>query len=434
MNRKKVCSFLYLIVLILILTGCTRKEINRQVAESIGTLGMYEDDEPVESPKMKADKLIKERKEAIEQEVAVHVENARKLAEQYDYFGALDELALVGEDYQGEEVIDARIEYTRLSKLLDYHAGSIGHFSVGNLAVDKARAFNDPYMGWELNNWSLTVDEFKKILQQLYDNDYVLMDVTSLVSEESKEKNPKSMVLNWEGVLVPEGKKPIVLSFTGAGYEKDYGQYGYSNRMVIDTDGKVRNEYTDVNGETRLGAYDVVPIVDEFIEKHPDFSLRGARGILAITGIRGAFGYSAETEGEEIRKIADTLKEEGWLIANQGFRGVSMEADMDGKEFVEDMENWSKTLAPYVGDTELLIYPNGDELPLYTYKHLWALEHGYHFYFSQWATTDTLSLYDDCLMQSRRRLDGYDLYYYGENMTQYFDYKKVLDKDRPSFE
>ena len=55
--RKSVKIVLYgicLITGILLFTGCSRDVMNMQIAESIGTLGMYENNEPVETPKMKA--------------------------------------------------------------------------------------------------------------------------------------------------------------------------------------------------------------------------------------------------------------------------------------------------------------------------------------------------------------------------------------------
>ncbi len=433
MKKRKWFFYIAILIVLMIFSGCSKREINRQIAESLGTLGQYENDEPVESPKMKAEKEMKESKERIELEVSTRLANAEKLATQFDYQGALDELALINKDYQDyKEVVDSRIHYTKLRDAMQYHAGTIAHFSVGNLAVDRDKAYKDPEMGQELNDWTLTTEEFKKILQQLYDNGYVLTNVADLVSESVNEKG--ETILVWEGVLVPEGKKPIVLSFTGAGYEKSYYNLGFSNRMVLTTDGEVKNEYTDASGKTKTGDYDMVPILETFIKQHPDFSLRGAKGILAITGYRGAYGYDPGTDGEMIRKITEKLKNDGWIVACQGYRGMSMESELDADGFVEDMENWSRYIGKYVGDTSLLIYPNGNEIPLYAFKHLWALEHGYHLFFNQWATTDTLTLYEDCLIQSRRKLDGYDLHNYGKDMERYFDYKKILDKERPSFE
>ena len=43
-----------------------------------------------------------------------------------------------------------------------------------------------------------------------------------------------------------------------------------------------------------LGKYDLVPILDRFVEEHPDFSYRGAKAILALTGYNGVLGYRTD--------------------------------------------------------------------------------------------------------------------------------------------
>ena len=58
MKKKISTLILCLLTVSLGLTGCTRTQMNEQIAESIGTLGMYENNEPVETPKMKAEKEI----------------------------------------------------------------------------------------------------------------------------------------------------------------------------------------------------------------------------------------------------------------------------------------------------------------------------------------------------------------------------------------
>ena len=87
----------------------------------------------------------------------------------------------------------------------------------------------------------------------------------------------------------------------------------------------------------------MVPLIDRFVEKHPDFSYRGARGIVALTGYNGILGYrtdisyetrpadlddnkvewlnahpdfSLEKEREEAKKVAEAMKKEGWLFAS----------------------------------------------------------------------------------------------------------------------
>lgn len=429
--KRRISVFLLMVMFCM--TGCSRAIMNAQIAESIGTLGMYENNEPVETPKMKAQREIQEQKEAAEEELTGHLERAARLAASYDYAAALEEIAGISKEHsEDDRVISAKIEYQRLLGQMDVYSGDIAHFSVKTLVVDTERAFNDDDMSYFYNYWALTVDEFKAILQSLYDRGYVLMDIHEKVVEVENEDGTTSFAVNTPSI--PEGKTPMVLSFTEANYY-DYQQGdGFSSRMVLDEDGNVMNEYTDASGQTLVGAYDVVPIVDEFVEEHPDFSLRGAKGIISVTGYEGVFGYGIETGASTITAIADRLKETGWEIACQGFSDNAMESDLDLDELEDDLDAWSSKIGSLVGDTDLLVYPYGEEVTAGTARQELLLEKGYQFFFSIWTTGDMIEVQPDYVRQSRRTLDGYDLYMYADYLTDFFDADEILDKTRPPFE
>lgn len=410
------------------MTGCSRASMNAQIAESIGTLGMYENNEPVETPKMKAEREMQEAKTALEEAVSGHVEKAKRLAASYDYSNALAELAKIDKEYQDDErVISSKIEFQRLQGMLDIFDGDIAHFSVKSLVVDPALAYDDDDMAYYYNNWTLTVEEFKKILQSLYDNNYILMNVHDIVVEVTNEDGTVSFALNKPNV--PEGKTPIIFSFTEANYYGHMDGNGFSTRMVLDEEGNVQNEYVDADGNVSVGAYDVVPIMDAFIEEHPDFSLRGAKGIISVTGYQGVFGYGIETGAAEITAIAESLKEDGWEFACNGYSNSSMESELDYDGFVEDMEEWEEKVGSLVGDTELIIFPYGEEVMEGGDKHNWLLENGYRFFFSIWSTAEYKEVRSDFFRQSRRTLDGYDLYLYADSMSDFFNAGAVLDKE-----
>lgn len=416
-----------------VMTGCSRATMNAQIAESIGTLGQYENNEPVETPKMKAQREIQEQKEAAEEDVTGHLNTAARLAASYDYTAALEEIAKISEEHaEDDRVISAKIEYQRLLGQMVEYGGDVAHFSVKTLVADPSRAFDGDDMSSYYNNWTLTVDEFKAILQSLYDRGYVLMDVHEKVVDIQNEDGTTSFAVNTPSV--PEGKTPMVLSFTEANYY-DYQQGdGFAGRLVLDENGNVMNEYTDASGQTLIGAYDVIPIVDEFVEEHPDFSLRGAKGIVSVTGYEGVFGYGIETGASTIAAIADRLKETGWEIACQGFSDNTMESDLDLDELEGDLDTWSSKIGSLVGDTDLLIYPYGEEVTAGTAKQELLLEKGYQFFFSIWTTADFIEVQPDYVRQTRRTLDGYDLYMYADYLTDFFDVDEIFDKTRPAFE
>lgn len=435
MKKRKYRFYAVLVMLAMLisLSGCSRQTMNRQIAESIGTLGKYENDEPVETPKMRAQREIEEAKAEVEEDVSGYLERAARLAASYDYTKALAELAKIDESYQDDDrVITAKIEYQRLQNLMVPYNDEIPHLSVKSLVVDPALAFDGDDMSYYYNNWMLTVDEFKKILQALYDNNYVMMDIRDVVVDIENEDGTTSFAVNMPEV--PKDKKPFIFSFTEANYYAHTDGNGFSDAMVLDENGMVKNRYTDASGETLIGAYDVVPIVDEFVEEHPDFSLRSAKGIISLTGYEGVFGYGIETGGSTIAEIADSLTANGWQIACQGFDNVSLENGMTYDEMVADIEEWDEKVGSLVGDTDILVYPYGEAVSAETMKMEYLLEHGFQYMLGLWNTAEFVEVKPDYMYQTRRNLDGYDLYFWKEYFTDFFDVDAILDTTRPAFE
>ena len=113
------------------------------------------------------------------------------------------------------------------------------------------------------------------------------------------------------------------------------------HKLVIDEEGKIRNEYVQDDGSTVVGDYDVVPLIDRFVEEHPDFAYHGHKGIVALTGYNGILGYRTDIsyqtrpddlnddkkawldahpdfdldiERAEAKKVADAMKAEAGLL------------------------------------------------------------------------------------------------------------------------
>ena len=42
---------------------------------------------------------------------------------------------------------------------------------------------------------------------------------------------------------------------------------GYPSKLIVDEEGKVRNEYIEDDGSASIGDYDMVPFIDRFVEK-----------------------------------------------------------------------------------------------------------------------------------------------------------------------
>lgn len=50
---------------------------------------------------------------------------------------------------------------------------------------------------------------------------------------------------------------------------------GVATSLAVGADGKVDAVYTDADGHDQKGDYDVIPLLEAFIEAHPDFSFMG---------------------------------------------------------------------------------------------------------------------------------------------------------------
>jgi hypothetical protein len=100
-----------------------------------------------------------------------------------------------------------------------------------------------------------------------------------------------SRQMTMQPIYLPDGKTPFILSQDDVCYYEYMKGQGFPDRFVIGADGKVTNEYTLDDGTVIRGSFDVMPILEDFIEAHPDFSYRGAKGTLAVTGYNGIWGY-----------------------------------------------------------------------------------------------------------------------------------------------
>ena len=53
-----------------------------------------------------------------------------------------------------------------------------------------------------------------------------------------------------------------------------YGKGRFARRIVIGEDGKPTAEMVMEDGSISTGPYDLIPILEDFIEEHPDFPIK----------------------------------------------------------------------------------------------------------------------------------------------------------------
>lgn len=421
---------------VLLSTGCSRSTMNYQLAESIGTVGMYENNEPVETPKMEQERLQRESEEAKEAEIQSYLDQAATLALGYRYDEAVSVLqSISGELAEDERIGTAITEYENEKNSLVAYEGDIVHLCFPGLIEDTMRAFDGDEMSYTYSSYMVTTKEFKAILQSLYDNNYILVDIHDVAREETDNRGVTTV--EKQELLLPEGKKPVVISQDNLNYGSVKNGDGIATKLVLDEAGAVKALYTDDGGHDLKGDYDLIPILDSFVEEHPDFSLQGAKGIVSVSGSEGVFGYtvvdSGVTSNEENReivtKIAEALRESGWSIACAGYSHSYMNS-MSLDVLTSDIEKWSEEVGALVGGADILFYPYGAEVSYPSDQLDYLLDNGLIYLCGLWGDTDYMELGDGYMRQTRRFIDGYTLQNAPDYFTSFFNVAQILDTDR----
>lgn len=429
-----------LAALLLLGTGCSKANINSQLAEWLGTTGMYENNEPVESPKMRAERERNEIEEKKENAMKQVLDEAGDLAKVYDYEAAMAKLDDIDEEFKKDDrVVEAKLEYKRELSQLEPYEGDIPHIFFHSLIVDADRAFDGSDMQEGYNWWMTTASEFTKMMESMYERGYVLLDIHEVATRTEDEDGDVTYVKN--NPLVPQGKKPFVLSIDDVNYYDYMLEDGFARRLTIDENGDVKNVYIDAERNERIGNYDVVPILDEFVKEHPDFSLRGAKGIVAETGYEGAFGYRVnDTESptyaedcEMVKSVAARLRETGWQIASHSY-GHGQMKQMGYDSVTADTDKWLEQIGSLVGETDILLYPYGEEVDYPGDKLNYLTDKGFRYLCGVWGTQEFLSIGGGYVRQTRRNFDGYTLHFNPDSMRDFFNPEEVIDPARPAFE
>jgi len=329
----------------------------------------------------------------------------------------------------------------------------IPHLSFRALIVDAERAFDGDEDELTYNQSMLTVNEFRKVLELLYEQGFVLVNMHDMVKESENGECSQS------DIYLPADKKPIVLSQEDVNYYQyrvdgpdedtlpDEQGDGFACQLLLDDNGNITCKYIDKDGNVLYGAYDFVPIVEEFVAEHPDFSYRGAKGVIAVTGVEGVFGFQTHPDWEttlgedaymqQIRQaqgVSSTLKENGWEIACYGYSKISF-ADSDADTIAANVKRWDNQVAPIVGKTEILFYPYGLDIGSVDYysgdKYQVLSDAGYRFFCNMDASEYWVQLRDGYMRQARRVLDGYRLEYGEEFFDDLFDVNEIIDEARP---
>lgn len=400
------------------------------------------------------------------------IEEARLLGAGYDYDGAIALLQSVQDAASNSEVqqLIAELQQQKDS-CVAVDVTTVPHIFYHSLVNDPSRAFNAELLGQfaadGMNAWMTTVEEFDRITQQMYDNGYVFVRLRDLVVQTTDADGTVHFTPN-TNLLLPPDRKPVVLSIDDLSYYHSYETASYPDKLVLDENGDVKCHYVKPDGTEEVGNFDVVPRLNAFLEEHPDGAYRGARGLIALTGYNGVFGYRTDTDYEtrenlmedqakwleehpdfdraaeiaEATKIAEALKEEGWEFASHTWGHLSV-TNKTVDELRADNEKWVNTVQNIVGPVDTIIFAHGNDIGSWegyssdNDKYNYFKNAGYNFYCNvDGSTPYWVQISDQYVRQGRINLDGYMLYQSSQGNTTVLDHmfkaSEVFDSRRPT--
>lgn len=406
-------------------------------------------------------------------EVQALIAEADFIAAGYDYQKAID--LLKGYEYY-DEIPDMKkrvLQYTDAdSKLVTYaKPETVTHIFFHSLIVDTDRAFDGDTDEDGYNMYMTTVEEFIAILNQMYDRGYVLISPYDLAHEVTNADGSTSF--RYGNIRLPAGKTPFIMSqddvnyysyMIGSGNGKNETPIfnnstndGFASRIVIDDKGFPVCEYVDADGKVHYGDYDLVPILETFIQAHPDFSYHGARAILGMTGYEGVFGYRTKPSyepqlnalheagkypysyAEEVqmaKDVAQCLRDHGWILASHSY-GHPAYGNLTAERVEQDSDKWENTVESIIGETDVILYPHGSDIHNwrnYTFdnaKFTALYEDGFRYFFNVDGNTYWNQLGSNYFRGGRRNLDGFRMYHNPDKLSDLFDVDSVFDKARP---
>ena len=391
--------------------------------------------------------------ERLRQEVAERealIEQAKRLTLSYDYDGAIELI----KSYQGKEggyevypaLVAAINELEEEKSKLVLYGGSytsvtqINHIFFHSLVADNSKAFDGDYDSVGYNMYMTTIYEFNKMIEKLYADGYVLVSIHDIAKQVTDENGNTKFV---EGeIYLPPGKKPLVISQDDVSYYEYMDGDGFASRLVVDENGKVTCEMILDDGNVVQGPFDMVPILDAFVEEHPDFSYKGAKGIIALTGYEGILGYrtndpSSPTYKQDVeaaKEVVRVMKENGWEFASHSWGHKNMQEK--SFEFVKnDTMRWLEEVGSLVGPTDILIFPFGVDIETTmghysSDKFKFLKEAGFN-YFCGVYSKPWMHIKDDYVRMTRRPLDGQAMLQFPERLADLFNVEEIIDPERP---
>ena len=392
-----------------------------------------------------SDKRVDEIKEIMYQPM---LDKCEHMLERYQYYSAEEILSSLAVIFPEDTRIgnDLIIATEKTSKVIEYH-GSVEVICVRQLIADSTLAFEVNYNSGNEDIY-MTTGEFSRMLEELYANNYVLVDAEALVDQSNED------YLVEQDLKVPEGKKPLILVIENLDYSlRNYGN-GTCEKLVINDQGQICGQYVNSEGqEIAQRSAEAIGILDMFIEEHQDFSFNGVKGVISICGYESCFGYvvsedevddhnfalnaigrpsedvtvqDIEANRNTVTQIVSILEDTGWKFASSTYGNINAEASTM-EDIVSDFEKWNDQIGSLLGHTHMIVYPNGNFINGTDPRAEYLKSNGFRIFFgigpNPYYTYGTNYLYYDRTLINGSTMRNADL-------SRLFDVSKVYDDAR----
>ena len=335
--------------------------------------------------------------------------------------------------------------------LVEYN-GVVEHLFFHSAIAYPELAFDGDSREKGYDDYMVTVSEYNKMLLSMYNKGFILVNMNDVWSEYTNDQGVVRMKKNT--LMLPQGKKPLILSFDDVSYYQYMSSDGFAQKLILGEDGELWDYGVDPSGKEVISqSMDVITILDQFVRDHPDFSLGGVKGCIALTGYEGILGYRTQTDKDDpsaafeanrqkeiemAKPIVARLKETGWYFASHSWGHIGL-ANNSFANVKADADRWAAEVGSLVGETKLFIYPYGSRLDGddvnktgEAFKYYHSL--GFRVFASVGIESYSKIKSDiSAVICDRMHADGVSLRNSRERYSIFYDAPDVFDHSRPNY-
>lgn len=291
-------------------------------------------------------------------------------------------------------------------------------------ALDKNNNLSSAY-----DETKITINEFNNILNELYENNCILIDIYDLIDKDS-------MTLK----EISTDKKPIVFIFNNVFYKSNYQNLGEIDKLIIDRNNNLASYTTKKSIQDRVQYENEFELIlEKFIKSHPDFSYNNARGIIFLTGENGILGYKTnhknagyKYESKKVAEVIKKLKNLGWKFGSNNYYSESKNT-VNNLEFAKDISLWNQEVKSLIGNTNLYSFNSAETKEDTTQKIELLLTNGFDIFF-EISNESSIEKINNYFQIKCKNVNGYSLRNSNNIFNNLFDCETVYDHENRQIE